>query len=198
MSLRKIKLDEKKIAVEKAVVIKINQSKSIGDVLKLKNHIQYQHHLNTSKIYCDFEEMEIHVFGAKYNVVKQVVEGFSRGLSTAGHGGYRISFQTEEREIDIEESIRKDERLKIKEEMIDKNNEKTELEQKWSNDRKSYEENIEDLQLTKKRNENDIKKLNKNYDDLENEKDIIQNELNTYHIPAYKIVWRRFKELVGK
>jgi len=89
------------------------------------------------------------------------------------------------------------ERLKIKEEMIDKNNEKTELEQKWSNDRKSYEENIEDLQLTKKRNENDIKKLNKNYDDLENEKDIIQNELNTYHIPAYKIVWRRFKELVG-
>ena len=192
-----IKLDEKKIAVEKAVVIKINQSKSIGDVLKLKNHIRYQHHLNTSKIYCDFEEMEIHVFGAKYNVVKQVVEGFSRGLSTAGHGGYRISFQTEEREIDIEESIRKDERLKIKEEMIDKNNEKTELEQKWSNDRKSYEENIEDLQLTKKRNENDIKKLNKNYDDLENEKDIIQNELNTYHIPAYKIVWRRFKELVG-
>jgi len=141
--------------------------------------------------------MEIHVFGAKYNVVKQVVEGFSRGLSTAGHGGYGISFQTEEREIDIEESIRKDERLKIKEEMIDKNNEKTELEQKWSNDRKSYEENIEDLQLTKKRNENDIKKLNKNYDDLENEKDIIQNELNTYHIPAYKIVWRRFKELVG-
>ena len=193
-----IKLDEKKIAVEKAVVIKINQSKSIGDVLKLKNHIRYQHHLNTSKIYCDFEEMEIHVFGAKYNVVKQVVEGFSRGLSTAGHGGYRISFQTEEREIDIEESIRKDERLKIKEEMIDKNNEKTELEQKWSNDRKSYEENIEDLQLTKKRNENDIKKLNKNYDDLENEKDIIQNELNTYHIPAYKIVWRRFKELVGR
>jgi len=193
-----IKLDEKKIAVEKAVVIKINQSKSIGDVLKLKNHIRYQHHLNTSKIYCDFEEMEIHVFGAKYNVVKQVVEGFARGLSTAGHGGYRISFQTEEREIDIEESIRKDERLKIKEEMIDKNNEKTELEQKWSNDRKSYEENIEDLQLTKKRNENDIKKLNKNYDDLENEKDIIQNELNTYHIPAYKIVWRRFKELVGK
>ena len=193
-----IKLDQKKIAVEKAVVIKINQSKSIGDVLKLKNHIRYQHHLNTSKIYCDFEEMEIHVFGAKYNVVKQVVEGFSRGLSTAGHGGYRISFQTEEREIDIEESIRKDERLKIKEEMIDKNNEKTELEQKWSNDRKSYEENIEDLQLTKKRNENDIKKLNKNYDDLENEKDIIQNELNTYHIPAYKIVWRRFKELVGK
>ena len=193
-----IKLDEKKIAVEKAVVIKINQSKSIGDVLKLKNHIRYQHHLNTSKIYCDFEEMEIHVFGAKYNVVKQVVEGFSRGLSTAGHGGYGISFQTEEREIDIEESIRKDERLKIKEEMIDKNNEKTELEQKWSNDRKSYEENIEDLQLTKKRNENDIKKLNKNYDDLENEKDIIQNELNTYHIPAYKIVWRRFKELVGK
>ena len=196
--MRKIKLDEKKIAVEKAVVIKINQSKSIGDVLKLKNHIRYQHHLNTSKIYCDFEEMEIHVFGAKYNVVKQVVEGFSRGLSTAGHGGYRISFQTEEREIDIEESIRKDERLKIKEAMIDKNNEKTELEQKWSNDRKSYEENIEDLQLTKKRNENDIKKLNKNYDNLENEKDIIQNELNTYHIPAYKIVWRRFKELVGK
>ena len=196
--MRKIKLDEKKIAVEKAVVIKINQSKSIGDVLKLKNHIRYQHHLNTSKIYCDFEEMEIHVFGAKYNVVKQVVEGFSRGLSTAGHGGYRISFQTEEREIDIEESIRKDERLKIKEAMIDKNNEKTELEQKWSNDRKSYEENIEDLQLTKKRNENDIKKLNKNYDNLENEKDIIQNELNTYHIPAYKIVWRRFKELVGR
>jgi len=197
MSLRKIKLDQEKIAVEKAVVIKINQSKSIGDVLKLKNHIRYQHHLNSSKIYCDFEEMEIHVFGAKYNVVKQVVDGFSRGLSTAGHGGYRISFQTEEREIDIEESIRKDERLKIKEAMIDKNNEKTELEQKWSDDRKNYEYNIERLKTIEKTQNKDIEKLNEKYSSSQKEKNIVKGELDTYHIPAYKIVWRRFKELVS-
>jgi len=197
MSLRKIKLDQEKIAVEKAVVIKINQSKSIGDVLKLKNHIRYQHHLNSSKIYCDFEEMEIHVFGAKYNVVKQVVDGFSRGLSTAGHGGYRISFQTEEREIDIEESIRKDERLKIKEAMIDKNNEKTELEQKWSDDRKNYEYNIERLKTIEKTQNKDIEKLNEKYSSSQKEKNIVKEELDTYHIPAYKIVWRRFKELVS-
>ena len=164
----------------------------------MKNHIRHQHHLNTSRIYCDIEAMEVHIFGADYNAVRQVVDGFSRGLSTAGHGGYRISFETEEKEIDIEESIRKDERTKIKERLEQKNEEKAELENKWSDDRKNYEYNIERLRVIEKNQEKNIEELREGYNNLENEKEIIQKELETYHIPIYKIVWRRFKELVGR
>jgi len=196
--LRTIKLNNDKPVSEKGTIIKILQSKAVGDVIKMKNHIRHQHHLNSSRVYCDFEAMEVHVFGADYNAVRQVVDGFSRGLSTAGHGGYRISFETEEKEIDIEESIRKDERTKMKEHLEKKNEEKANLEGKWSDDRKNYEYNIEHLKTIEKTQNKDIEKLNEKYSISQKEKEVVKEELDTYHIPAYKIVWRRFKELVGR
>ena len=178
--------------------MKILQSKAVGDVIKMKNHIRHQHHLNSSRVYCDFEDMEVHVIGADYKAVRQVVDGFSRGLSTAGHGGYRISFETEERDLDVEESIRKDERTRMKVHLEEKNEEKTKLEEKWSDDRKSYEYNIERLKTIEKKQVKELRNRDKKYGELVKEKDRVQGELDTYNVSVYRIAWRRFKGLFGR
>ena len=195
--MRTIKLDNDKPVSERAVVVKILQSKAVGDVIKIKNHIRHQNHLNSSRVYCDFEAMEVHVFGADYKAVKQVVDGFKRGLSTAGHGGYRINYDTVERDINIEESIRKDERTKMKAYIEKKNVKQSELEGKWSGDRKSYESKIEDLRTTGRIQKKKNKDLKGRNEELTMERDGVQEELDSYHVPVYSIVWRRFKELVG-
>ena len=194
---RLIKLDDGKPVTEGAVIVKILQSKAVGDVIKIKNHIQHQHNIKSNRVYCDFEAVEVHVFGADYKDVRQAVDGFARGLSTSGHGGYRISFETEEREINIEESIRKDERTKMKAYVEKKNVKQSELEGKWSSDRKSYESEIEDLRATGRIQNKKNKDLKGRNEELTMERDGVQEELDSYHVPVYSIVWRRFKELVG-
>ena len=196
--MRTIKLDNDKPVTEKAVVVKILQSKAVGDVIKMKKHIQQQHNIKSNRIYCDFEAVEVHVFGADYKAVRQAVDGFARGLSTSGHGGYRISFETEEREIDIEESIRKDERTKMKAHLEKKNVKQSELEGKWSDDRKSYEYSIERLKTIEKKQNRDIRDRDDRNEELTRERDEVQDELDTYHVPVHRIIWRRFKELVGR
>ena len=196
--MRTIKLDNDKPVTEKAVVVKILQSKAVGDVIKIKNHIQHQHNIKSNRVYCDFEAVEVHVFGADYKAVRQAVDGFERGLSTSGHGGYRISFETEEREIDIEESIRKDERTKMKAHLEKKNVKQSELEGKWSDDRKSYEYSIERLKTIEKKQNRDIRDRDDRNEELTRERDEVQDELDTYHVPVHRIIWRRFKELVGR
>ena len=196
--MRTIKLDNDKPVTEKAVVVKILQSKAVGDVMKMKKHIQHQHNIKSNRVYCDFEAVEVHVFGADYKAVRQAVDGFERGLSTSGHGGYRISFETEEREIDIEESIRKDERTKMKAHLEKKNVKQSELEGKWSDDRKSYEYTIERLKTIEKKQNRDIRDRDDRNEELTKERDEVQDELDTYHVPVHRIIWRRFKELVGR
>ena len=196
--MRTIKLDNDKPVTEKAVVVKILQSKAVGDVIKIKNHIRHQHNIKSNRVYCDFEAVEVHVFGADYKAVRQAVDGFARGLSTSGHGGYRISFETEEREINIEESIRKDERTKMKAYVEKKNVKQSELEGKWSGDRKSYESKIEDLRTTGRNQKKEIKDLKGRNGELARERDEVRDELDTYHVPVHRIIWRRFKELVGR
>ena len=196
--MRTIKLDNDKPVTEKAVVVKILQSKAVGDVIKIKNHIRHQHNIKSNRVYCDFEAVEVHVFGADYKAVRQAVDGFERGLSTSGHGGYRISFETEEREIDIEESIMKDERTKMKAHLEKKNVKQSELEGKWSDDRKSYEYSIERLKTIEKKQNRDIRDRDDRNEELTRERDEVQDELDTYHVPVHRIIWRRFKELVGR
>ena len=196
--MRTIKLDNDKPVTEKAVVVKILQSKAVGDVIKIKNHIRHQHNIKSNRVYCDFEAVEVHVFGADYKAVRQAVDGFERGLSTSGHGGYRISFETEEREIDIEESIRKDERTKMKAHLEKKNVKQSELEGKWSDDRKSYEYSIERLKTIEKKQNRDIRDRDDRNEELTRERDEVQDELDTYHVPVHRIIWRRFRELVGR
>ena len=52
--MRTIKLDNDKPVTEKAVVVKILQSKAVGDVIKIKNHIRHQHNIKSNRVYCDF------------------------------------------------------------------------------------------------------------------------------------------------
>ena len=149
--MKTIKLKKDKTLSEKAIVIKILQSKGVGDVLSIKNHIRHQHHIKFDRTYCDKGAMEVYVFGAERKDVQQAVEGFERGLGKAGHGGYRISYDIEEREIDIEETIRQDERTKNKLEIDGLNKRIAELEHKWSKEKNGFESIIKELQEDKKK-----------------------------------------------
>ena len=78
-----------------------------------------------------------------------------------------------------------------------KNVKQSELEGKWSDDRKSYEYSIERLKTIEKKQNRDIRDRDDRNEELTRERDEVQDELDTYHVPVHRIIWRRFKELVG-
>ena len=78
-----------------------------------------------------------------------------------------------------------------------KNVKQPELEGKWSGDRKNYESKIEVLRTTGRIQKKENKDLKGKNEELTIERDEVQEELDSYHVPAYSIVWRRFKDLVG-
>ena len=123
--------------------------------------------------------MEVYVFGAERKDVQQAVEGFERGLSTSGHGGYRISYEIEEREIDIEETIRQEERTKNKLDIEELNSKIGELEQKWSKERKEFETEIEVLR-------DDNKKLQKKLQNIKTKPEVKKEEISTEKIRKEK------------
>ena len=63
------------------------------------------------------------------------------------------------------------------------------------------EAQLKERQKAERGKKKDQKKENKNLKDrneeLTRERDKVQDELDTYHVPVHRIIWRRFKELIG-
>jgi len=58
---------------KKAVVVKILQSKSTGDVFKVKDHIRKQHHIDNINVFCDTQRNEVCVLGCERALIDDVM-----------------------------------------------------------------------------------------------------------------------------
>ena len=102
-----------------------------------------------------------------------------------------------EREITLEEIVRKKLENEFEEKVKEMNDQNKELEVKWSKNKKGMSYTIDKFSGKIRKQDLKITELKNDKYELEKNLNLVGKELKTYHIPAYKIVWRRFKELVA-
>ena len=192
-----IKLKDEKPALDKIVVVKVLQSKGFGDLLKIRDHLKHQKHMKFGNIALDKEKMEVLITGSNRKDVERAIDWHAKGMRNAGHGGYRINFEVLEREITLEEIITKKVEIKCEEKIKEINNECKKREEKWAKNKKGMIANISKFSGKIRKQDLKITELKKDKYELKKNLNLVGKELKTYHIPAYKIVWRRFKELVA-
>ena len=192
-----IKLKDEKPALDKIVVVKVLQSKGFGDLLKIRDHLKHQKHMKFGNIALDKENMEVLITGSNKKDIERAIDWHAKGMRNAGHGGYRINFEVLEREITLEEIITKKVEIKCEEKIKEINNECKKREEKWAKNKKGMSYTIGKFSGKIRKQDLEITELKKDKYELKKNLNLVGKELKTYHIPAYKIVWRRFKELVA-
>jgi len=192
-----IKLESEKPILEKIVVVKVLQSKGFGDLLKIRDHLKHQKHMKFGNIALDKEKMEVLITGSNRKDVERAIDWHAKGMRNAGHGGYRINFEVLEREITLEKIITKKVEIECEEKIKEINNECKKREEKWAKNKKGMIANISKFSGKIRKQDLKITELKKDKYELKKNLNLVGKELKTYHIPAYKIVWRRFKELIA-
>jgi|TARA_B110000438_G_scaffold177987_1_gene170092 hypothetical protein len=195
--MRKVKLDYNKPAKNKVVVVKILQSKGYGDLLKIRDHLRHQKHIKCENITLYKEEMEVLITGSNKKDIEKAIHWHAKGLRNAGHGGYRINFKVEEREITLEEIVKKKLKTEFEEKIKEMKEDRNELEAKWSKNRKGMRHTIDKFSGKIRKQDSKIVSLQKEKTKLDDNMSNIRMKLKTYQIPFYKIGWRRFKQLVS-
>ena len=195
--MRKVKLVDTKPAANKVVIVKVLQSKGFGDLLKIRDHLKHQKHIKCENMSLDKERMEVLITGSNRKDIERTIGWHAKGMRNAGHGGYRINFEVLEREITLEEIVRKRLETELREKVKEINGERKELEAKWSKNKKGMSRTIDKFSGKIRKQDLKITEFKKDKYELEKNLNLIGKELKTYQIPAYKIVWRRFKELVA-
>ena len=137
------------------------------------------------------------ITGSNKKDIERAINWHAKGMRNAGHGGYRINFKVTEREITLEEMVRKKLENEFEEKVKEMNSERKELEVKWSKNKKGMSRTIDKFSGKIRKQDLKITEFKKDKYELEKNLNLIGKELKTYQIPAYKIVWRRFKELVA-
>ncbi len=194
---RQFKLEPKKITLEKVVVVKILQSKGYGDLLKIRDHLRHQKHIKCENITLCKEEMEVLITGSNKKDIEKAINWHAKGLRNAGHGGYRINFKVDEREITLEEIITRKVEDECEEKIKEMKEDMNELEAKWSKNRKGMRHTIDKFSGKIRKQDSKIVSLQKEKTKLDDNMSNIRKKLKTYQIPFYKIGWRRFKQLVS-
>jgi len=192
-----IKLKDEKPALDKIVVVKVLQSKGFGDLLKIRDHLKHQKHIKCENMALDKEKMEVLITGSNRKDIERAIDWHAKGMRNAGHGGYRINFKVTEREITLEEIVRKKLENEFEEKVKEMNDQNKELEVKWSKNKKGMSYTIDKFSGKIRKQDLEIDELCKKNSKIKKHLKYVENELETYHVPAYKIVWRRFKELVA-
>ncbi len=192
-----MKLENETSELDKMVVVQVLQSKGFGDLLKIRDHLKHQKHIKYRDITLDKENMEVLITGSNRKDIERAIEWHSKGMRNAGHGGYRINFKVTEIKITLEEIVRKKLENEFEEKVNEMNSERKELEVKWSKNKKGMSRTIDKFSGKIRKQDVKIDELWKKNNKIKKYLNGVENELGTYHIPAYKIVWRRFKEFVG-
>lgn len=195
--MRKVKLDYNKPVKNKVVTAKVLQSKGFGDLLKIRDHLRHQKHIKCENITLYKEEMEVLITGSNKKDIEKAIHWHAKGLRNAGHGGYRINFKVEEREITLEEIVKKKLKTEFEEKIKEMKEDRNELEAKWSKNRKGMRHTIDKFSGKIRKQDSKIVSLQKEKTKLDDNMSNIRMKLKTYQIPFYKIGWRRFKQLVS-
>lgn len=141
------------------------------------------------------------------NIDPQTVEiamkKYEKGLGKAGHGGFRFGYEIEEIKMTEREILEKQIRNEYEDKITSLKKKQTELEEKWSKDRKNYEKKIIDLtcfiskvNISLKHNE---EKFEKQLQEKEYTVQSLYRQINEINnTPIYKLFFNRFKRYIKR
>jgi len=168
--------------------ILVKQSKQIGDLYALRNFLRNQE-IRDKNIDVDRDSMAIYIDDVTKNKVENIVRRYERGLSEAGHGGYRIAFEIIEEKEDLLNILKQKNKGEHEAEISSINERHSKEQEAWSKERKSLEKKTRNQELINGAIFKNIIKLEHNNKEL-------KRKLNTYQISIFKIAFRRLKKLV--
>ena len=171
------------------VAIFIKQSKQIGDLYALRKFLRKQKELTSENVEADNEKLAIYIDDISREKAEEILNRYKSGLSNAGHGGYRISFEVIEQKDNLLNVLKQKSKGEHKAEINRINKLHSKEQEAWSIERKKLEKEVKKKDLI-----NDV--IFKNITKLENKNKKLKRKLNTYQISIFKIAWRRLKKLV--
>jgi len=178
------------------ISVLVKQTKEVGELYALRKFMKKQGLLNKD-ITVDKETMAIHIDNANINDVEVVVNRYRRGLSEAGHGGYRVAFEVIEKSEDLV-NLAKQKSEGVHKAEINKINEMRRKDQEtWSKKQQKLEKKLEHEIDIKTMYREDFEKMRERNKKLNYKLREVKTELDLYLIPTPKIVWRRLKEFVS-
>ena len=156
--------------------------------------------MNPANVKIDEEAFEIVVHNHTVKEVRKLVKQFNRGLSEAGHGGFRGHPEVEEREIDLELELRTvtAQRDALEQELESERQHEAELGDKWGNLRRDYEQDNDILRKGIRRHKARIRKLEAEYDQtVGDEREKRRRQILRWRQTAvWKVGWKRLLALV--
>ena len=196
------KLPDQPSLTERAAVLDIKQCKEMGVLLMLKQYIRKQHKFGCCRAYSDPDNFEIIVPGVDPATLAKVMKRFSRSFFNGGHGGYRLSFDIQERELDMEEIVRNEERCLLKQE-ISKHKEKVaSIELRLSDERKRHYQELRLLTSDLKVSRQQLRSLEREHqqrsESLMIKLESMQGRLQELEAPLLTIIIRRIKQRFKK
>jgi len=196
------KLPDQPSFTEQAAVLVIKRCKEVGVLLMLKQYIRKQHKYGCCRAYSDIDAFEIIVPGVDPGTLSKVMKRFSRSFYNGGHGGYPISFDIQERELDMEEIVRNEERCLLKQEITQHQEKVASIELRLSQERKRHlnEQRLltSDLKLSRQKLRSLEREHQQRSASLMMKLDSMQDRLQELEAPLLTIIIRRLKQRFRK
>ena len=184
--------------VVKYPVVVFKQTSDPGFLFTVKKFLG--HRMNPADVKIDEDAFEIVVHNHTVKDVREFVKQYNRGLSEAGHGGFRGHPSVVEREVDLEQELRivTAERDALEQELERGRQNQAELGDKWGNLRRDYEQDNDILRKGIRRHKARIRKLEAEYDQtVGDEREKRRRQILRWRQTAvWKVGWKRLLALV--
>ena len=184
--------------VVKYPVVVFKQTSDPGFLFAVKKFLGQR--MNPADVKIDNEAFEIVVHNHSAKEVREFVKQYNTGLAKGGHGGFLGHPSVVEREVDLEQELRKvtAERDALEQELESERQHEAELGDKWGDDRRDYEESIDLLTRRLIKRKKALDRMEVEYDQLvlAEREERRQQMLRWRQTALWKVAWQRLLALV--
>ena len=186
-------------AIVKYPVVVFKQTSDPGFLFAVKKFLGQR--MNPADVKIDNEAFEIVVHNHSAKEVREFVKQYNTGLAKGGHGGFLGHPSVVEREVDLDQELRKvtAERDALEQELESERQHEADLGDKWGAQRRDFEQDNDDLRKKVRSLNTSIRKLEEEHDltVLEGREKRRQQMLRWRQTPLWKVGWQRLLALVN-
>ena len=184
--------------VVKYPVVVFKQTSDPGFLFAVKKFLGQR--MNPADVKIDNEAFEIVVHKHSAKEVREFVKQYNTGLAKGGHGGFLGHPSVVEREVDLEQELRKvtAERDALEQELERERQHEADLGDKWGSDRRKYEKDNDSLRRRVRRLDTSLERQEQEYDLMVMaEREERQQQLQRWRrTPVWRVAWQRLLALV--
>ena len=185
--------------IKEVVVVRILQNHDKGQVYALRNFLRK--FTAPKNISVNIDAFQIYFENHSVKEVNNFVDRYKRGLSHAGHGGYRFDTEIIVRKVDLEAELRncRIQRDALEQELESERQHEADLGDKWGDDRRKYEKDNDALRRKVRRLDTSLERQELEYDQMvmaerEERRQLLQRWRRT---PVWRVAWQRLLALIS-